>query len=84
MEGVLTTGMGWWLPEASAPWFGARDVNISSAMSYSGPWDDASGSADTRAIACRIVGVSGSLTPSVRAALDDLQADTEDLVASGL
>jgi hypothetical protein len=53
-------------------------------MSYSGPWDDASGSADTRAIACRIVGVSGSLTPSVRAALDDLQADTEDLVASGL
>jgi anaerobic selenocysteine-containing dehydrogenase len=58
LEGVLTTGMGWWLPEASAPWFGARDVNISSAMSYSEPWDDASGSADTRAIACRIVAVS--------------------------
>ncbi len=58
LQGVLTTGMGWWLPEAPAPWFGARDVNVSGAMSYSGPWDAASGSADTRAIACRIVRVA--------------------------
>jgi anaerobic selenocysteine-containing dehydrogenase len=60
MQGVLTTGMGWWLPEAPAPWFGAREVNISGAMSYSGPFDAASGSADTRAIACRIVAVAAS------------------------
>ena len=58
LAGVLTTGMGWWLPEAPAPFFGARDVNINGAMSYSGPFDPASGSADTRAIACRIIGVS--------------------------
>ena len=55
LPGVLTTGMGWWLPEAPAPFFGARDVNISAAMSYSGPFDEASGSADTGALACRIV-----------------------------
>lgn len=58
MEGVLTTGMGWWLPEAAAPWFGAHEVNINGAMSYSGPWDTSSGSADTRGIACRIVAVA--------------------------
>jgi anaerobic selenocysteine-containing dehydrogenase len=54
MVDVLTTGVGWWLPEAPAPHFGARDVNINAALSYSGRWDSASGSADTRGIACRI------------------------------
>jgi len=54
MVGVLTTGVGWWLPEAPAPHFGARDVNINAALSYSGRWDPATGSADTRGIACRI------------------------------
>jgi anaerobic selenocysteine-containing dehydrogenase len=54
MIGVLTTGVGWWLPEAPAPHFGARDVNINAALSYSGRWDPATGSADTRGIACRI------------------------------
>jgi anaerobic selenocysteine-containing dehydrogenase len=54
MIGVLTTGVGWWLPEAPAPHFGARDVNINAALTYSGRWDPASGSADTRGIACRI------------------------------
>jgi anaerobic selenocysteine-containing dehydrogenase len=54
MTGVLTTGVGWWLPEAPAPHFGARDVNINAALSYSGRWDPASGSVDTRGIPCRI------------------------------
>lgn len=58
---VLTTGMGWWLPEAAGPEFGARTVNVSAAMTYSGPWDRASGSADTGGIACRILSVSAAL-----------------------
>ncbi len=61
LPGVLTTGMGWWLPEAAGPEFGSRTINVSAAMSYSGPWDRASGSADTGGIACRIVSVSSSL-----------------------
>lgn len=55
---VLTTGMGWWLPEAPAPDFGAKSINVSAAMTYSGPWDKISGSADTGGIACRIEAVS--------------------------
>mgnify|MGYP003694110587 CR=1 FL=1 len=31
---VLTTGVGWWRPDAPAPHFGARDVNINAALSY--------------------------------------------------
>ena len=58
MVDVLTTGVGWWLPEAAAPHFGARDININAALSYSARWDAASGSADTRGIACRIEHVS--------------------------
>ena len=58
MVDVLTTGVGWWLPEAPAPHFGARDVNINAALSYSARWDSASGSADTRGISCRIESVS--------------------------
>ena len=54
LDGVLTTGVGWWRPEAAAPHYGARDVNINAAMSYSRRWDKASGSADTRGVACRI------------------------------
>ena len=61
LPGVLTTGMGWWLPEAAGPEFGSRTINVSAAMTYSGPWDRASGSADTGGIACRIVSVSSSL-----------------------
>ena len=52
--GIVVTGMGWWLPEAAGPEFGALDVNINSALSYAGPYDPASGSADTRGVACRI------------------------------
>jgi anaerobic selenocysteine-containing dehydrogenase len=54
---VLTTGVGWWRPDAPAPHFGGLDVNINAAMSYSGGWDRASGSADTRGIPCRILAV---------------------------
>ena len=52
--GIVVTGMGWWLPEAAGPEFGALDVNINSALSYAGPYDPASGSADTRGVPCRI------------------------------
>lgn len=58
LEGVLVTGVGWWRPEQAAPHFGARDVNINSVMSYTQRWDKASGSADTRYVACQIVHVS--------------------------
>ena len=52
--GVLVTGMGWWLPEAAGPGYGVLDVNINAALSYDGPYDPASGSADTRGVACRM------------------------------
>lgn len=52
--GVLTTGVGWWLPEAPAPYFGARDVNINAALPYGRRADPYSGSADTRGVACRL------------------------------
>jgi hypothetical protein len=46
--------MGWWFPEAAGPDRGAFDVNVNAAMSYDGPWDPVSGSADTRGLRCRI------------------------------
>jgi anaerobic selenocysteine-containing dehydrogenase len=63
LPGVLTTGVGWWRPDAPAPHFGARDVNINAALSYRRRWDRASGSADTRGIPCRIVAVAGAVSP---------------------
>jgi thiosulfate reductase/polysulfide reductase chain A len=51
---TVVTGMGWWRPEGDGPEFGALDVNINAALSYAGPYDPASGSADTRGIPCRI------------------------------
>jgi anaerobic selenocysteine-containing dehydrogenase len=53
--GIVVTGMGWWLPEATGPEFGALDININAALSYAGPYDPASGSADTRGVPCRVV-----------------------------
>ena len=53
--GVVSTGMGWWRPEAALPDRGIFDININAAMSYGGPWDPMSGSADTRGIKCRVV-----------------------------
>ena len=53
--GIVRTGMGWWRPEATEdPLRGALTININSAMSYGGPWDPISGSADSRGLLCRI------------------------------
>jgi hypothetical protein len=51
---VVATGMGWWLPDAEAPHYGVFDVNINAVLGYGGPYDCASGSADTRGIPCRV------------------------------
>jgi anaerobic selenocysteine-containing dehydrogenase len=51
---VVTTGIGWWRPEAPAPEFGALDVNVNAALSYQGTMDPVSGSVDTGAIPCRV------------------------------
>src|SRR5262245_10346616 len=56
-EGVVSTGMGWWLPDAAGPDRGSLDININAAMTYDGPWDPMSGSVDTRGLRCRIVPV---------------------------
>ncbi|MBV8838638.1 MAG: molybdopterin-dependent oxidoreductase, partial [Alphaproteobacteria bacterium] len=66
LEDVLTTGVGWWRPEAAAPHFGARDVNINAALSYGRRHDRASGSADTRGIPCRIVATATEAHASSR------------------
>jgi formate dehydrogenase (coenzyme F420) alpha subunit len=55
MPDVLTTGVGWWRPDAPAPHFGGLDVNINAALSYRSRWDLASGSPDTRGLPCRIL-----------------------------
>jgi len=57
--GVLATGMGWWSPEAPGPEHGVLDININAAVSYDGPWDPISGSADTRGLPCRITKAAG-------------------------
>jgi anaerobic selenocysteine-containing dehydrogenase len=51
---VVSTGMGWWRPDAAGPDHGALDVNINAALSYAGPFDPASGSVDARGILCRV------------------------------
>ncbi len=51
---VVSTGMGWWKPGATAAFHGAYEININAAVSYDGPWDPMSGSADTRGRRCRI------------------------------
>jgi thiosulfate reductase/polysulfide reductase chain A len=52
--GVLSTGIGWWRPEAAGPEFGALDINVNAALSYQGAMDPATGSVDTGAIPCRV------------------------------
>lgn len=52
--GVLTTGVGWWLPERPGPEFGVLEVNVNAALSYTGPADPVSGSVDTGSIPCRM------------------------------
>ena len=51
---TVVTGMGWWRPDGEGPDYGALDININAALSYAGPYDPGSGSADTRGIPCRI------------------------------
>jgi anaerobic selenocysteine-containing dehydrogenase len=51
---IVSTGMGWWRPDAPAPEHGALDVNINAALSYDGPYDAASGSPDARGLLCRV------------------------------
>lgn len=57
-EGVVSTGMGWWRPDAPAPEHGVLDININAALSYAGPYDPMSGSSDIRGMACRITAAS--------------------------
>ena len=52
--GIVRTGMGWWLPEADGPDRAALTVNINTAISYDGPWDPITGSADTGGLSCRV------------------------------
>jgi anaerobic selenocysteine-containing dehydrogenase len=61
--GTVRTGMGWWLPEAAGPERGALDVNVNVALSYDGPWDPVTGSADTRGLPCRVTVISPSEIP---------------------
>jgi anaerobic selenocysteine-containing dehydrogenase len=51
---VVSTGMGWWRPDAPGPEHGALDVNINAALSYAGPFDPVSGSPDARGLMCRV------------------------------
>jgi anaerobic selenocysteine-containing dehydrogenase len=51
---IVSTGMGWWRPDAPGPEHGALDVNINAALSYAGPYDPASGSPDARGLMCRV------------------------------
>ena len=61
LPGVLTTGVGWWRPEAPGPALGAADqVNINNVLASSLAFDPASGSADTRGVPCRILAVSAT------------------------
>jgi thiosulfate reductase / polysulfide reductase chain A len=64
--GVVSTGMGWWRPEAPAPLHGALDININAAMSYDGPFDPASGSPDARGLLCRVERVTNGGQGAVR------------------
>ena len=61
--GTVRTGMGWWLPEADGPEKGALDVNVNVALSYDGPWDPVTGSADTRGLPCRVTPIPETEIP---------------------
>ncbi|MEE2995753.1 MAG: molybdopterin-dependent oxidoreductase [Pseudomonadota bacterium] len=61
--GTVRTGMGWWLPEVEGPEKGALDVNVNVALSYNGPWDPVTGSADTKGLPCRITPLAKSEIP---------------------
>ena len=65
---VVTTGVGWWRPEAAGPEFDALGINVNAALTYGGPMDPASGSVDTRSLPCRLRAIKDDLSP--RDALD--------------
>jgi thiosulfate reductase / polysulfide reductase chain A len=58
--GLVVTGMGWWRPAGEGPDYGASDININAVLSYDGPYDSASGSPNSRALACRIEKMSAA------------------------
>ncbi len=55
---VVNTGMGWWRPASGAPNHGVLDVNINAALSYAGPYDPITGSANIRGQLCRVTAVA--------------------------
>jgi anaerobic selenocysteine-containing dehydrogenase len=57
---VVSTGMGWWRPEDTAPDRGVLDININAALSYAGPYDPVTGSASIRGQRCRVVRAAGA------------------------
>ncbi len=59
-RGIAVTGMGWWRPDGAAPHYGALDININAVLSYAGPYDSASGSPNSRGLACSIEKVEPS------------------------
>ncbi len=61
--GVLTTGMGWWLPEAPAPDFAALEINVNAALSYRATADAMSGSVDIGGLPCRLRRLATSWSP---------------------
>ncbi|MEM7254063.1 MAG: molybdopterin-dependent oxidoreductase [Pseudomonadota bacterium] len=56
--GVISTGMGWWRPEAEGPHFGALEINCNVGLSYQSPGDPVTGSVDSRGLPCRITRVA--------------------------
>ena len=71
VPGTVRTGMGWWLPEAPGPERGALDVNVNVALSYDGPWDPVTGSADTRGLPCRLSRLAAGEVPMEDASLKE-------------
>ncbi|MBL8381602.1 MAG: molybdopterin-dependent oxidoreductase [Burkholderiales bacterium] len=62
--GMVVTGMGWWRPEGAAPDYGVREVNINAVLSYAGPYDGASGSPNSRDLACSIERIDAGSLPA--------------------
>jgi len=59
-RGVVSTGMGWWRPDVTAPDHGVLDGNINAILSYDGPFDPVTGSASIRGQRCRVFPSQGA------------------------
>ena len=57
---VLTTGMGWWDPNAAGPFRGADDINVNTVLNYGSAGDPMTGSIDTRGVPCRITRIAAA------------------------